>query len=111
MNAPAIDRRAFLAGSLQSRFSRSELASRLRREVQDDVGADLLGRTVEHPGVSNVDTVVRGQQRGHARSPEQARGRRWVEREPVHLGAEEREPPDEPRTLEAGVTGDEVMHR
>ncbi|MEN9830381.1 MAG: hypothetical protein RLZZ409_1119, partial [Pseudomonadota bacterium] len=44
MNAPAIDRRAFLAGSLQTRFSQSQLASRLRREVQGDVYFDEASR-------------------------------------------------------------------
>ncbi|MFZ9671146.1 MAG: FAD-binding and (Fe-S)-binding domain-containing protein [Burkholderiaceae bacterium] len=44
MNAPAIDRRAFLAGSLQTRFSQSQLASRLRREVQGDLYFDEASR-------------------------------------------------------------------
>ena len=44
MNAPAIDRRAFLAGSLQIRFSQSQLASRLRREVQGDLYFDEASR-------------------------------------------------------------------
>jgi FAD/FMN-containing dehydrogenase/Fe-S oxidoreductase len=44
MNAPAIDRRAFLAGSLQTRFSQSQLAARLRREVQGDIYFDQASR-------------------------------------------------------------------
>jgi len=44
MNAPALDRRAFLKGPLGARFSQSQLADRLRREVQGEVYFDQASR-------------------------------------------------------------------